>query len=45
MRESILALFPRYYDDRQTASAAVHIGDLDLTLVEDGTYFVHEADD
>jgi GNAT superfamily N-acetyltransferase len=45
MRASILALFPRFYDARQTASAAVHIGDLDLTLVEDGTYFVHEAGD
>ncbi|HEV7882549.1 MAG TPA: GNAT family N-acetyltransferase [Solirubrobacteraceae bacterium] len=45
MRASILALFPRFYDERQTASAAVHIGDLDLTLVEDGTYFVHEAGD
>jgi GNAT superfamily N-acetyltransferase len=45
MRESILALFPRFYDERQTASAAVHIGDLDLTLVEDRTYFVHEAGD
>jgi GNAT superfamily N-acetyltransferase len=43
MRESILALFPRYYDDRQTASAAVHIGDLDLLLIADGTYFVAEA--
>jgi GNAT superfamily N-acetyltransferase len=43
MRESILALFPRFYDERQTASAAVHIGELDLTLVEDRTYFVHEA--
>jgi GNAT superfamily N-acetyltransferase len=45
MRASILALFPRFYDARQTASAAVHIGDLDLTLVEDRTYFVHEAGD
>jgi GNAT superfamily N-acetyltransferase len=45
MRESILALFPRFYDERQTASAAVHIGELDLTLVEDRTYFVHEAGD
>jgi GNAT superfamily N-acetyltransferase len=45
MRESILALFPRFHDERQTASAAVHIGDLDLTLVEDRTYFVHEAGD
>jgi GNAT superfamily N-acetyltransferase len=45
MRASILALFPRFYDERQTASAAVHIGDLDLMLVEDRTYFVHEAGD
>jgi GNAT superfamily N-acetyltransferase len=45
MRASILSLFPRFYDARQTASAAVYIGELDLTLVEDGTYFVHEAGD
>jgi GNAT superfamily N-acetyltransferase len=44
MRTSILSHFPRFYDERQTASAAVHIGDLDLTLIDDGTYFVHEAD-
>jgi GNAT superfamily N-acetyltransferase len=43
MRESILALFPRYYDARQTASSAVYIGDPDLLLIEDGTYFVGEA--
>jgi GNAT superfamily N-acetyltransferase len=43
MRDSILALFPAFYDERQTASAAVHIGHLDLQLIEDGTYFVHEA--
>jgi GNAT superfamily N-acetyltransferase len=43
MRESILALFPAYYDARQTASAAIHIGDPDLLLIEDGTYFVGEA--
>jgi GNAT superfamily N-acetyltransferase len=43
MRESILALFPRFYDERQTASAATYIGDVDLTLIEDRTYFVHEA--
>jgi GNAT superfamily N-acetyltransferase len=45
MRVSILELFPRFYDERQTASAAVHLGLLDLQLVEDGTYFVHEAGD
>ena len=44
MRVSILDLFPRFYDDRQVASAAVHIGHLDMRLIEDGTYFVHEAD-
>jgi GNAT superfamily N-acetyltransferase len=43
MRQSILDLFPHFYDARQTASAAVHIADLDRSLIEDGTYFVHEA--
>ena len=45
MRASILSLFPHFYDARQTASAAVYIGELDMTLVDDGTYFVHEAGD
>jgi GNAT superfamily N-acetyltransferase len=44
MRASVLELFPRFYDERQTASAAVHIADLDMRLIEDGTYFVHEID-
>jgi GNAT superfamily N-acetyltransferase len=43
MRESILALFGHFYDDRQTASSAIYIGDPDLLLIEDGTYFVGEA--
>jgi GNAT superfamily N-acetyltransferase len=43
MRASVLALFPRFYDERQTASAAVHVAHLDMQLIEDGTYFVHEA--
>ena len=43
MRASILDLFPHFHDARQTASAARHIGRLDMTLIEDGTYFVHEA--
>ena len=42
MRESVLELFPHFYDGRQTASAAVHIAKLDMRLIEDGTYFVHE---
>ena len=43
MRASTVELFPAYYDERQTASAAVHIAALDLALIEDGTYYVHEA--
>jgi GNAT superfamily N-acetyltransferase len=44
MRASILDLFPRFHDERQTASAGVYVADLDMKLIEDGTYFVHEAD-
>jgi len=44
MRASVLALFPPYYDERQTASAAVHIAHVDPVLVADGTYFVFVAD-
>jgi GNAT superfamily N-acetyltransferase len=44
MRASVLEVFPRYYDERQTASAAVHIAHLDLQLIEDGTYYVHEEE-
>jgi GNAT superfamily N-acetyltransferase len=44
MRASVLELFPRFYDQRQTASAAVHVAHLDLQLIQDGTYLVHEAD-
>lgn len=43
MQTSIRAIFPRFYDEAQTASAVVHIGHLDLELIEDGTYFAHEA--
>ncbi len=45
MRVSVLELFPHFYDERQTASAAVHIAHLDMQLIEDGTYLVHQADD
>jgi len=43
MRDSVIDLFPRYYDERQTASAAEYIADLDRRLIEDGTFFVHVA--
>jgi GNAT superfamily N-acetyltransferase len=41
MRASVLDLFPAFYDQRQTASAATHIAHIDMQLIEDGTYFVH----
>jgi predicted N-acetyltransferase YhbS len=43
MRASVRELFGRFYDARQTASAALHIAQIDMQLIEDGTYFVHEA--
>lgn len=42
MRASVLELFPRFYDETQTASAAIYIAHLDELLIEDGTYYVHE---
>src|SRR5215212_525194 len=42
MKASIAAIFPAFYDQTQTASSIVHIGHVDRTLIEDGTYFVIE---
>jgi GNAT superfamily N-acetyltransferase len=44
MKESIAALFPLVYDDRQTASAVRYVGEVDTMLLEDGTYFLLESD-
>ncbi len=44
MRASVAELFPRFYGERETASAMAHIAHIDRTLIEDGAYFVHEAD-
>ncbi|HVE24970.1 MAG TPA: GNAT family N-acetyltransferase [Sporichthya sp.] len=43
MTASVGAIFPAFYDAAQTASGVRHIGVLDLSLIEDGTYFVIEA--
>jgi len=45
MKASIAALFPAFYDARQTASSIVHVGSVDRTLIGDGTYFVIEEGD
>jgi GNAT superfamily N-acetyltransferase len=42
-RASVLEVFPAYYDSVETASAAEHITTLDTALIDDGTYYVHEA--
>src|SRR5213083_86543 len=44
MEASIRAIFPAYYDPQQVESSVVYIGHLDMQLIEDRTYFVHEAD-
>jgi GNAT superfamily N-acetyltransferase len=44
MKASIAAIFPRFYDEDQTAASVKYIGSVDRTLIEDGTYFVLEAD-
>ena len=43
MRVSALDIFPRFYDSRQVASGLRYIARLDVQLIADGTYFVHEA--
>ena len=42
MKASIAAIFPGFYDARQTASSVEHIGSVDRMLIADGTYFVIE---
>jgi GNAT superfamily N-acetyltransferase len=43
MKASIAAIFPRYYDERQTESAVRYVAEVDETLTADGTYFVLET--
>jgi hypothetical protein len=38
MRESASVLFPRFYDERQAASAVRFVAKIDRTLLADGTY-------
>jgi GNAT superfamily N-acetyltransferase len=43
MKASTRDLFPGFYDAQQTASSIRYIASVDRTLIEDGTYFVVEA--
>ena len=42
MKASTAAIFPAYYDARQTASAVRYVSQVDPDLLVDGTYFVVE---
>jgi GNAT superfamily N-acetyltransferase len=42
MTASAAALFPRFYDERQSASAVRYVAEVDPALLADGTYFVLE---
>lgn len=44
MKESAAAIFPRFYDERQSASAVRYVAEADPMLLADGTYFVLESD-
>lgn len=43
MKESAAVLFPRFYDERQAASAGRYVAQADRLLLADGTYFVLES--
>ena len=45
MKESAKVLFPRFYDERQSASAVRYVAQIDPMLLSDGTYFVFESGD
>jgi GNAT superfamily N-acetyltransferase len=45
MKESAAAHFPRFYEEPACSSAVHHIAVVDPMLIEDGTYFVLEAND
>lgn len=44
MKVSTRDLFPNFYDEAQTAASVEYIASVDRTLIEDGTYYVIEAD-
>jgi GNAT superfamily N-acetyltransferase len=43
MRQSVLDVFLLFHDERETAAAARYLTEPDTVLIDDGTYFVHEA--
>lgn len=44
MRQSVLDVFPQFHNETETAAAARYMTEPDTILIDDGTYFVHDAD-
>jgi GNAT superfamily N-acetyltransferase len=44
MRQSVLDVFPLFHAERETEAAARYLTEPDTALIDDGTYYVHEAD-
>ena len=44
MKASTAALFPGFYDEKQSASGVRYVAEVDRMLLEDGTYYVLESD-
>lgn len=44
MKDSAAVLFPRFYNEREAASAVRYVAQVDPMLLADGTYFVLDAD-
>lgn len=44
MRQSVLDVFPSFHDEVETAAAARYLTEPDTVLIDDGTYYVHDAD-
>jgi GNAT superfamily N-acetyltransferase len=43
MRQSVLDVFPLFHNEIETAAAARYLTEPDTVLIDDGTYFVHDA--
>ncbi|MDQ3789127.1 MAG: GNAT family N-acetyltransferase [Actinomycetota bacterium] len=43
MRRSVLDVFPHFHTESETAAAARFLTEPDTVLIDDGTYFVHDA--
>jgi GNAT superfamily N-acetyltransferase len=43
MRQSVLEVFPQFHNETETLAAARYLTEPDTVLIDDGTYYVHDA--